>query len=79
MLEHEAQVIDGYVLFKHKEQTLEYTPSGLVVSDGWVTDWIILYNHQREWAQDGTLSFYDEISEAIDRICEDNVLYELFK
>ena len=78
MLNYEPQVDGGYVVLRHKEQTLEYTAKGLVVSDGWLTDWIIIYPHNRQWAQDGVLDFYDEIKEGIERICEDDDLFNLF-
>jgi hypothetical protein len=66
----DSQMGPGYtVLCKAGKQTLEQDGAGrLVVTDGWLTDWIILYAHRPNWAQDGVLSINKPIRQMLDKL-----------
>lgn len=53
--QHKPQTIgDSVVLVADDDLTLEFNLSDnkLVVSDGWLTDWILLYDHTNQWVCD---------------------------
>lgn len=66
---HETAVSnsDGVIL-KAGKYTIELRQNDLVISDGWLTDWVIIYNNGK-WAHDGV--FYNlskKIKDRLDRI-----------
>ena len=73
-MEHESQLAEhsnATVLVRDGELTLERTEGNrYVVTDGWLTDWVIFYNHKAQWAQDGVLVFTDKIMNRLDRIAK---------
>ena len=68
----QSQLCETYnakVLLKSGKQTLELTELGqLVVTDGWVTNWVLLYGHSTEWVQDGVFYINKPIQKELDKL-----------
>jgi len=67
----ESQVnpeLEGRVLKYAKPWTLEYTNAGLVISNGWMTNWIICYGNGK-WASDWLVT-NKKIKEWLDKNCD---------
>lgn len=65
----ESQVNGRYhpkAIKKFGKYTLEMTVAGLVVSDGWQTDWITVYN-DGTWGNDGTFALTKSIRDYLDK------------
>ena len=59
------------VIASQGKQTLERTANGsYVVTDGWMTDWIVFYDGPWVWAHDGTLNIYKRLREKLNAIAE---------
>lgn len=61
---------DATVIVRAGKKTLEEINGKYVVSDGWLTDWIIFYpkGSNRRWSQDGTLYIPKKIREKLDKM-----------
>jgi hypothetical protein len=72
-----SQIIPVYnatVLIKSGIQTLERTDRGsLVVTDGLLTDWIVVYNHNGKWAQDGVLTINKPIVKFLNKYTKERM------
>ena len=61
--------LGAVVLCKAGKQTLERTAAGkLVVTDGWLSDWVIIYDHTPTWAADGLFKFNMPIRQYLNKI-----------
>lgn len=59
---------DCIVILKAGTQQLELAPGGYVVTDGWLTDWIILMEHNGTWVRDGVLNINKPIINKLNQI-----------
>jgi len=60
--------LNGKVLLKRGKYTLEKTAAGLVLTDGWRSDWIFIYKYNGEWAHDGIFAIRKDIKAYIDKL-----------
>jgi hypothetical protein len=60
------------VILKAGKQTLEFHPNGLVVCNGFQTDWVTFYDHKQEWRCDGVFAINKPIVKMIDRMSRDH-------
>lgn len=66
-----TQVSDSLgVVMKRGNVTLELHPRGLVLTDGWVTSWIILYGIGNKWAWDASHTTNKEFYRRLDKIAQ---------
>lgn len=64
-------VYNAEVLAHAGNQTLEQTDGGhVVVTDGWLTDWIVFYDHAPRWAHDGTLSINKPLQRKLNKMAQ---------
>jgi hypothetical protein len=72
--------LKGKVLIKRGKYTLEKTTAGLVLTDGWRSDWIFIYKYNGQWAHDGIFSIRKDIKSYIDKLAYNawlnNLVYE---
>lgn len=80
---HKSQMnadLNGKVLLKRGKYTLEKTTAGLVLTDGWRSDWIFIYKYNGEWAHDGIFKIRKDIKPFIDKLAYNawlnNLAYE---
>lgn len=49
---HTPQTVGGEVLLKRGNITIELCDNRIVITDGWLTAWCVLYDHAPRWACD---------------------------
>ena len=65
-IKHKSQIRDDAVVIKKSgKYTLEIAQAGIVVTDGWLTDWVTVYNNGT-WAHDGTFGFPKSLKDYLD-------------
>lgn len=60
--------LKGKIIKRAGTQTLELCIAGYVVTDGWLTDFIIINPHNGEWVQDGALCINKPLKRKLDSI-----------
>jgi hypothetical protein len=61
----------GEVILSAGKYTLERTKDGdLVVTDGWRSDWIFIYDYCGRWAHDGVFYIRKDIARKIDQLAK---------
>lgn len=72
-MNHQSLLQKSYnarVIIKSGKQTLEQTEKGdfVVCDGGFLTDWIIFYDHKCQWVRDGLFRFNKPIIRKLDEI-----------
>ena len=49
---HAPQTVGGEVLLKRGNITIELNSNRIVITDGWLTAWCVLYDHAPSWGCD---------------------------